>query len=117
MFEKTCRIGGEAVIGYTPEYNARQIRFDLSKYLDMWPGSTPVMMIVRPGEREAYKADTKLEGETLVWTIGQHDTEIPGTGEMWIVLRREEDGMVGITPSTSITVRRGPPGILTTNRR
>lgn len=117
MDVKTCKIGDVVMIGYSPENEARQIRFDLSKWLNMWPGSAPIMMVVRPGEREAYKADTKLEGETLVWTIGQHDTEIPGTGEMWIVLRREEDEMVGITPSTSITVRRGPPGISTINRR
>ena len=117
MDVKTCRIGEEVMIGYTPEYEARQIRFDLSKYLDMWPGSALVMMVVRPGEKEAYKADTKLENKTLVWTIKQHDTEIPGMGEMWIVFRREEDEMVGITPSTSITVRRGPLGIATTNRR
>lgn len=117
MFKKTCMIGGKVAIGYTPEHDARQIRFDLFKWLNMWPGSVPIMMVVRPGESEAYRAETKMDGTYLVWTIEERDTEIPGSGEMWIVFRRDNDDLVGITPGTSITIRRGPPGIPKRDRR
>ena len=116
MFEKTCRIGSEVVIGYSPENEARQIRFDCSKFFELWPGAVPVMMITRPGESDAYKAETKVEGKDLVWTIGSRDTEIPGTGEMWIAFRRESDKLLGIAPATSIVIKRGPPDI-PANRR
>ena len=117
MFEKTCRIGDVVMIGYSPEHDARQIWFDLSKWLNMWPGSTPIMMVLRPGESEAYRAETKMDGTQLVWTVRRYDTKIPGIGEMWVVFRRDGDDLVGITPSTSITIRRGPPGIPTRDRR
>lgn len=111
MDVKTCRIGGEAVIGYTPEHRARQIRFDISKWMDIWPEAVPTMMIVRPGEREAYPARTELDGKMIVWTAERYDTEIPGTGEMWVVFRGRGGEMLGITPHSNILIRRGPPNI------
>lgn len=117
MDEKICRIGGEAVIGYTPEHMARQIWLDISQWMDMWPEAVPVMMVVRPGENEAYRADAEVDGKNIVWTIQEYDAEKPGTGEMWVVFRREDDNLVGITPGTSVIIRRGPPGMLHKDRR
>lgn len=111
MEVKACRIGTEVVIGYSPENKARQIRIDLAKWLSVWPKAKPVLLVVRPDENEAYPAKTEMDGQTMVWTVRSYDTEIPGTGEAWIVFRGEDDEMLGVTPHTSVLIKRGPPNI------
>lgn len=111
MDVKTCRIGGTIAIGYTPENNARQIRFDLSKWLSAWPGAEATLLAVRPGESEAYPAKTEMDGTTIVWTVGRYDTAIPGVGEMWVVFRDADGETLGLTPRSSIMIQSGPPNI------
>lgn len=111
MEVKACRIGTEVVIGYSPENKARQIRIDLAKWLSVWPKAKPVLLVVRPDENEAYPAKTEMDGQTMVWTVMSYDTEIPGTGEAWVVFRGEDDEMLGVTPHTSVLIKRGPPNI------
>ena len=111
MEVKACRIGTEVVIGYSPENKARQIRIDLAKWLSVWPKAKPVLLVVRPDENEAYPAKTEMDGQTMVWTVRSYDTEIPGTGEAWVVIRGEDDEMLGVTPHTSVLIKRGPPNI------
>lgn len=111
MDVKTCRIGSEVMIGYSLENKARKIRLDLAQWLSVWPEAVPTMLIVRPGEHEAYPAKTEMDGQTIVWTVRRYDTEIPGTGEMWVVFRGQGGEMLGITPNSNILIRRGPPNI------
>ena len=111
MEVKASKIGTEVMIGYSPENKARQIRIDLAKWLSVWPKARPVLLVVRPDENEAYPAKTEMDGQTMVWTVRNYDTEIPGTGEAWVVFRGEEDEMLGVTPHTSVLIKRGPPNI------
>ena len=111
MEVKTYKIGDVVMIGYSPEHDARQIRFDLSKWLSVWPQAVPTLLVVRPGENEAYPAKTEMDGQTMVWTVRRYDTKIPGTGEAWVVFRGEDDEMLGVTPHTSVLIKRGPPNI------
>ena len=111
MFEKTYKIGDVVMIGYSPENEARQIRFDLGRWLSVWPQAVPALLVVRPGESEAYPAKTEMAGTHLVWTVRRYDTEIPGTGDMWVVFRGKNDEMLGLTPHSRVMIQRGPPNI------
>ena len=75
MMERTCRIGDVAAIGYTPENEARKLRFSIAKYAAYWPDATPEMLVVRPGEDAPYIAKTQVEGKELVWMVTRYDTE------------------------------------------
>lgn len=110
MLDKTCQIGGNAIIGYSPENDVRRMRFNIGKWLRVWPDLTAQMLVTRPGESDAYVAKTQIEGEEIVWTISAYDTAIAGNGSMWIAFHGEE-GELGLTPRTSIMVADGPPNI------
>jgi|GEM_PF-710562 len=111
MMENTCRIGGTVVIGYTPENDARLFRFDIAKWKQAWPDAAPEMLVVRPGEDEAYPAKTSVEGNVIIWTAKHYDTEIPGTGRMWVVFRGADGEQLGLTPMTTTRIMPGPPNI------
>lgn len=111
MFENTCRIGGTAVIGYTPERKAREIRFDIGKWQAAWPDAKPEMLVVRPGEEDAYPASTHLDDHEIVWTATQYDTANPGTGRMWVVFLGKDGEQLGLTPMTTTRILPGPPNI------
>lgn len=111
MEVKTHKIGDVVMIGYSPENEARQIRFDLGQWLSVWPQAIPTLLVVRPGESEAYPAKTEMAGQTIIWTVRRYDTEIPGMGDMWVVFRGQDDEMLGLTPHSRVVIQRGPPNI------
>ena len=111
MFESTCRIGGTAVIGYTPEYNAREVRFDIGRWQAAWPDATPEMLVARPEEDAARPVLTRVEGSWIVWTVSRYDTEIAGAGRMWVVFNGKDGEMLGETPMTAVRVMAGAPNV------
>lgn len=111
MVESTCRIGGTALIGYTPENDARLYRFNIEKWQKAWPDASPKMLVVRPGEDEAYPVRTRVEGHEIVWTAMRYDTAIPGTGRMWVVFYGADGQQLGLTPMTTTKIVSGPPNI------
>lgn len=111
MMENTCRIGEIATIGYTPENNARKYRFNIAKWQNAWPNATAHIMAVRPSENEAYPVRAEVDGREIVWTVTKYDTEIPGTGQMWIVFRGADGKQLGLTPMTTTQIMNGPPNI------
>lgn len=111
MMECACRIGGSVVLGYTPENDARLYRFDIAKWQKAWPDAAPEMLVVRPGEDEAYPARTTVEGHEIVWTAMRYDTANPGTGRMWVVFRGKDGQQLGLTPMTTTRIMPGPPNI------
>ena len=111
MIENTCKIGGSAIIGYTPENNARELRFDIGKWKAAWPDATPEMVVVRPGEDVARPVVTRVAGNWIIWTVRRYDTAIDGSGRMWVVFSGADGEMLGETPATRISVMPGPPNI------
>ena len=111
MIENTCKIGGTAVIGYTPENNARELRFDIGRWKAAWPDATPEMVVVRPGEDVARPVVTRVEGNWIIWTVRRYDTAINGSGRMWVIFSGADGEMLGETPATMIRVMPGPPNI------
>ena len=111
MIENTCRIGEIAVIGYTPENDARKYKFNIAKWQEAWPNATAHIIAVRPGENEAYPVRMEVNGHEIVWTVTKYDTEIPGTGKMWIVFRGSDGKQLGLTPMTTTRIINGPPNI------
>lgn len=85
MIRNTCRIGGSVVIVFTPENNAREFAFDIGKYISAWPECTPEMLVVRPDEDVARPVVTRVEDRQIIWSVTRYDTQIPGTGRMWVV--------------------------------
>lgn len=112
MVDKWCCVGGDVVIGYEGENNAREIRFGLGKWRQAWPTAVPRMVIEREtdgeGGKESYIAVTEMDGDTMIWKVKSFDLEHPGYMKMWIVFVDEGEEIVGMTPPTQINVLDGP---------
>ena len=106
---KIYPIGGNVKIGYSPEHNAREFRFDLTKFMAMWPDTKPKMLVQRKGDCSTYIADTRMDGNHIVWLVTRYDTSKVGTGQMWIAFYGANDDQLGLTPATKIIVEGGPP--------
>lgn len=108
MIERWCQIGGDAVLGYDGENNARELQFGLGKWRQAWPDATPHMIFQREGDKEPYPVVTQMEGDTIKWIVKRYDTAIVGSGTMWVVFLDIHEDLVGMTPPTQIIVHDGP---------
>lgn len=108
MDRQTRQIGALVEIGRANENNAREIAFDVARWLRLWPGTTPKMLIRRKGDKEEYPAKTLLEGTKLIWSVDRYDTKIAGDGAMWVVFIDKARDIVGETPKTPLRVLEGP---------
>lgn len=112
MMDKWLCVGGDVVIGYEGENNARKIRFGIGKWRQAWPTAVPRMVIEREtdgeGGKESYIAVTEMDGDTMIWTVKSFDLAKPGWMKMWVVFVDEGEEIVGMTPPTQINVLDGP---------
>lgn len=61
-------------IGYQNEHNARTFAFDISDELEKWPSASPHIVVQRPGNTKAVRGESKVDGNTIVWTVTRKDT-------------------------------------------
>ena len=67
-------------VGIQTENGAKEIRFDVSSWLDKWPDLQFYVWVKRPTETTAYPAAVQLVGDVLEWYVSDADTDIPGCG-------------------------------------
>ena len=61
-------------IGYQTENNRTQVRFDISDIMSEFPGGTAALLVLRPGDCEAFPAaSTAMDGTSLVWTVTAYE--------------------------------------------
>ena len=66
-------------LGYTGEAGARQIRIDMTAWLDMWPGAMIVVFALRP-DKYPYFPATEMQDGVLTWTIEAEELTVAGKG-------------------------------------
>lgn len=101
-----AKIGQTLDIGQRPEHNAREFAFDVAKWRGMWPEATINIVVERPGDKAAYPAISRMDGDKVVWTVTRYDTALPGVGKMWVTFTNG-DQLLGMTPPTMIRVDSG----------
>ncbi len=72
------------VIGHQTESEAEVIEFDISPWLEKWPGMVCYVLHTLPGERFSYPATADQTDSTLRWRVNHADTCRPGTGRVEI---------------------------------
>lgn len=70
-------------LGYTGEAGARQIRIDMTAWLDMWPGAMIVVFALRP-DKYPYFPATEMQDGVLTWTIEAEELTVAGKGTVQI---------------------------------
>lgn len=86
-------------VGIQSEHGVREVRFDVSPWLEVWPGMYCEVWNTRPGESEAYRTVSVMEGDILTWNVNEVDTEKEGLGKVEIV---------GMTPDGERKKHAGP---------
>lgn len=101
--EKTYPLSGTIFIGNVGENESREIALDISALRRQWPELSPSLVVRRPTETDVYPAVTRLDGDTLIWTVTEEDTAISGIGEARVFMM-STDG-----------IKRGKSRIVLTN--
>ena len=104
-----CVIGREVEIGWEGESNARRLLFPIASFLTKYKDTEPRMIYKRPGDFFPTPIDTEMIDETTIaWKITRYDVERQGVGSMWIAFVNEDEDVVGMTPETLVSVKKGP---------
>lgn len=111
MIDKLHVLGEDIYIGYSPEHDVKEYRFDLREYLSEWPDTVPQMLATRPFEKDTYIVKTKLVDHVIVWRPTSYDTEKTGVGRMWVAFFGKDGKKLGLTPVTTTHILPGPPNI------
>ena len=102
---------GNVVLGYWGEHESREVVLDIGSLIRTWPELTPRLVAKRPGEADCYPCRTRLEGDTLYWTITDSDTAIAGNGECQVYMIGE-NGVVGKSRIAQTVIRGGMEGAM-----
>lgn len=95
------RPGDYILIGHQGEHKARQICIDISSWMDIYGSEGDVELIYqRPGDDAPYPIPVEREGDCVLWTITNTDTEKAGAGRAEL---RYCIGDTLVKSSTSIT--------------
>ena len=95
------RPGNYILIGHQGEHKARQICIDISSWMDIYGSEGDVELIYqRPGDDAPYPIPVEREGDCVLWTITNTDTEKAGAGHAEL---RYCIGDTLVKSSTSIT--------------
>ena len=106
----------ELLLGRQTENGVTVISIDMQSWLDQWHGMETVIMATRPGESAAYPAATRMDGNSIVWTVNGADTAIAGRGTAEIlglvdgVRKLSQIVRTRIKPSTVATTMEPPDG-------
>ncbi len=104
MSYSVAKMPREIIIGRETENGVTKIRFDVSPWLEKWPGMS-VSMIAKNPEDTVYIASTGMDGNDLVWTITNADTAVPGKGSIEIVGTLDDKKKVSAASDTKILGR------------
>ncbi len=99
-------------LGKQTENSVVDVAFDVSEWLRRWPEMIFAVMPTRPGETNAYPADTTLCGTTLTWHVRAYDTQKRGLGtvELLGLCAGGERKLSSATAQTSVTDTTLPKG-------
>lgn len=73
------------VIGRQTETGVTEIGINCSAWLGLWPNLSLSIWVTPPGGAAAYPADTRMEGDILVWTVNDGDTAVEGKGTLEVM--------------------------------
>lgn len=104
MSYSVAKMPREIIIGRETENGVTQIRFDVSPWLEKWPGMC-VSMIARNPEGTVYIPATAMDLNELVWSVTSADTAVPGTGSVEIVGTLDEKKKISAASDTKILGR------------
>lgn len=74
------KLPNDILLGKQTETGVKEIRIDVSAWLEKWPELTISIWAKRPGEAAAYPVDCSMDGKCIVWRVNDADTAIPGAG-------------------------------------
>lgn len=74
----TTAPGDIVLIGRQGENKACQVQIDVSGWAELYGEGHFELLHQRPGETFSYPVDFKMDGETILWTVTDTDTEIAG---------------------------------------
>lgn len=101
-------------VGVQTEKGTEPVRFYIRPWLEKWPGMTFEVWPTRPTETAAYPAVSHLDGDVLVWSVGDADTAIEGLGTVEVVglaegVRKPSGPCTTEIKKTSLGVTQDPP--------
>ena len=74
------KLPNDILLGKQTETGVKEIRIDVSAWLEKWPELTISIWAKRPLEAAAYPVDCSMDGKCIVWRVNDADTAIPGAG-------------------------------------
>ena len=101
---------GTIAIGYIGENESREIALDVTQMKRTWPELEPVLVARRPGEDSVYMGVTRLEDNTLIWTITNADTAIAGEGEIRVFMMDTQERVIGKSRIVKTHIGEGMQG-------
>lgn len=101
---------GTITIGYIAENESREIALDIAQMKRTWPELKPALIARRPGEKHVYMGVTRVDGDTLIWTVTNADTAIAGEGEMRIAMTDDEARVIGKSRIVKTKIGEGMQG-------
>ena len=101
-------------VGVQTSKGVEEIGFNVSAWLDKWPGMTFEVWPTRPTETAAYPAVCQLIGDVLVWYVSDADTAFEGLGTVEVVgiaegVRKPSGPCTTEIKKTSLGVTQEPP--------
>lgn len=68
------------IIGRQTETGVKEFAFDCRSWVENWPGMTINVLVVRPGESQAYPAVIRNDQGIVIWEVNLVDTAVAGYG-------------------------------------
>lgn len=81
-------------LGYVGETGSREIRIDMTEWLQRWPGAAVAVDVLKPDREEYYLAPTDVEDGILCWVVTDSDVDQAGRGMAQIRMYDFETGKV-----------------------
>ena len=68
------------ILGKQNENNSRQIRFDISDWIEQFGEGTVQLNVKKPDAFDSYTVPLSREGNEAIWIVSSYDVDIPGKG-------------------------------------
>lgn len=118
MINPVKHLPREISLGVQNETGVTEIGFDVTPWLEAWPGMRVSVWHTLPGQAEAYQTECRMDGHVLYWVVTATDTQTPGTGKVELMgttpdgtrKRLTGDGMLTRIGATTTATTQAPPG-------
>ena len=105
------RPGDYILIGHQGENKARQICVDISAWIDIYgPDGTVDLIYQRPGDSAPYPVPVERDGNSVLWTITDTDTENAGAGRAELRYSIGDTLVKSATSIINVSHSMGVPG-------